>query len=78
MDRLCLKKVKRNAKKCHHLIHNDSKTIKKQLVAIMYMQINDVIKAADVLKVDKNGCPDNEIIVFRILLLSNAIKSSLK
>ncbi len=45
----------------------------------MYLQINDVIKVADVLKVDKNGCPDNqEIVVFSILLLSNAIKSSIK
>jgi hypothetical protein len=39
----------------------------------MYMQVNEVMKSADALKED-----DYETKVFKILILSNAIKSSLK
>jgi hypothetical protein len=48
-------------------------TTKQQLVALMYMQVNEVMKAADSLKEN-----DYETKVFEILILSNAIKSSLK
>ena len=39
----------------------------------MYLQVNEVMKASDALKED-----DYESKVFKILILSNAIKSSLK
>jgi hypothetical protein len=56
------------------LLGDDRKnTTKQQLVALMYMQVNEVMKAADTLKED-----DYETKVFKILILSNAIKSSLK
>jgi hypothetical protein len=52
MDRLCFKRFR--GASAMLLGHDKKKAIKQQLVAIMYMQVNEVLKAADALKEGKD------------------------
>ena len=52
MDRLCFKRFR--GASAMLLGDDKKKAIKQQLVAIMYMQVNEVLKAADALKEGKD------------------------